>query len=142
MPRQFGFTSEERYEMLTGIAQDIAVNVALAEGTPRGSYASYPSLAGGAEIDLNSDSVSKPLGRLRRVMVSAAVPVRVAVKSVVSGVPTTRGVFFAFPGRAYDFVPESSISVGSGDWFRATIKNLEDSVASDVYVTFVWEEFD
>lgn len=124
--------------MLTGVMKDIAVT--LQEGSLKASYAYYNSLAAGAEADLDSAPIGSSVGKLKRVIVSSAVPLKVTVKAVVSGIPVTKATFFVFPDRHGEFVPEKSIVVGQNDVFRVTVKNMEDLTASDVYATFIWEE--
>lgn len=124
--------------MLTGVMKDISLTIA--EENLKVSYSVYTSLAAGAEVDIDSSTVSGSVGKLKRILVSSAVPLKATVKTVINGVPTTKATFFVFPERHGEFVPEKAITVGTNGVFRVTVKNMEDLNASDVYVTFIWQE--
>jgi len=117
--------------------------------SPKFSYLTSSALAAGASGTLNTSAITNSTtGQLAKVVVSSSVPVRAEVNKLnVGTIPPngTAGVIFtsaAFPTA--DLTPPTDTyftQAGNGtDTFQVIIKNMDNSLAADVYTTVFWDE--
>jgi hypothetical protein len=116
-----------------------------APNSPQFSTVTSASLGAGASVDLDHTAITGgTTGQLMGIDVSSAVPLKVEIKTVNAGTPTTRVVLFTQNGdyltwRApfKTFITQSG---GATSRFRVTVTNRDNNQASDVYSTAFWDQ--
>jgi hypothetical protein len=133
-------------------SSELVVTTSASSGAPtdpRKNRVTSSGLATGGTVDLDSTQISSSkTGKLANVVVCSANPLRIDVKTVLNGTPTT--IMTAFTSAAnptFDWTPphanyvQQAENVGGGlDGFRVTVTNRDDVLTADVYATFYWDE--
>lgn len=122
---------------------------AAASGAPTSpifSTVTSSALGAGSSVDLDHTAITGgQTGYLMGADVSSAVPLKVEIKTVNSGTPTTRVVLFTQNGDYLSWrAPYKSFITQAGgatSRFRVTVTNRDNSQASDVYSTAFWDQF-
>jgi len=115
---------------------------------PQVTTSSVSSIAAGSSDDVDSAGINTgKTGILVGVVVTASVPFKVIVKTVLNGSATSRIVGFGGSDRKFEYnVPRGRFltvaqSADAGvDLFRCTITNLDSDQAADLYATFFYNE--
>lgn len=112
---------------------------------PKFSTQTSSALGAGANVTLTHYVTSGKTGQLTAADVTATVPIKIEIGTIVTGAFTTRVVAFALAGQLlqwrapYDtFITRASADATSG--FGVKITNKDASVAADVYSTGYWDE--
>jgi hypothetical protein len=136
-----------------GTAQDVHDGrpMPVKEGmtTPKTTAAIGAALAAGGTTDLDSAQISSGLtGKLVALLMTASVPLKGELKTVLNGVESA--VLLTFFSRAGESVPllmpnkdfftQMEDATAGLDGFRVTVTNLDTSQAADVYVTHFYDE--
>lgn len=87
-------------------------------------------------------------GKLMRVVVSASVPVKAVISTVLNGTPTTRAVLFTSAAHPVvelvpptkDFITQAESVTAGFDGFRVVVTNLDNLTTADVYAAIFWDE--
>lgn len=109
--------------------------------------ASMAAVAAGGQATLDSDQISTgKTGKLVEIVVTASVPFKVVVQTVLEGVATDRMVWIS-QISGWDWTPPVrnlitvAQSAGVGfDGFRAVVTNLDPTESADLYATFCYDE--
>lgn len=111
------------------------------------SDATSVSVAAGASVDLDSTQLSSGVtGKLLGLIVTASVPFKAELKTVLNGVPTSKVTYFSSDRKwdwrspARDFISVTQSATPGLDAFRVTVTNLDTSEAADLYATFFYDE--
>ncbi len=136
-----------------GVAQDVHDGrpMPVKEGmtSPMTSFAMSSSLADGGITDLDSSQIGSGLtGKLVAVLLTASVPVKGELKTVLNGIESSVIlVMFAMAGESVllslpnkDFVTQAEDVTAGLDGFRLSVTNLDNENAADVYATFFYDE--
>lgn len=116
--------------------------------TPTTAHDSALALAAAAPADLDSDQIPSGLtGKLVAVLMSASVPLKGELKTVLNGVEgSVIATIFSNAGQNSwiklpnkDFVTQAENVAGGLDGFRLTVTNLDNENAADVYATFFYD---
>lgn len=136
-----------------GTAQDVADGrpMPVKEGmtTPTVTAVVGAALVAGGSTDLDSAQISSGLtGKLVAMLMTASVPLKGELKTVLNGVES--GVLMTFFSRAgeslpltlpnKDFFTQVEDATAGLDGFRVTITNLDTSQPADVYLTIFYDE--
>jgi len=136
-----------------GVAQDVhdgrPMPVKAGMTTPKTTAATAALLAAGGTTDLDSAQIGSTLtGKLVALLMTASVPLKGELKTVLNGVESA--VLLTFFSRAGESVPlnmpnkdffTQAESVTAGlDGFRVTVTNLDTTQTADVYVTHFYDE--
>ncbi len=116
--------------------------------TPTTAHDSSLALAAGSPADLDSAQVPSGLtGKLVAILMSASVPLKGELKTVLNGVegPVLMTMFsragqngvLSLPNKS--FVTQAESVTGGFDGFRLTVTNLDNESAADVYATFFYD---
>lgn len=114
--------------------------------SPKLSTLTSANLAAGASVSLDATAVTNATtGKLVAVTVSASVPLKAELRTVVSGTPTTRAVVFTTDAQlTYPWTPPHPNFItlaGNGvNLFRVTLTNQDNVDAADVYAAVYWDE--
>lgn len=136
-----------------GVAQDVHDGrpMPVKEGmtSPTTAFATSSNLADGGMTDLDSSQIGSGLtGKLVAILLTASVPVKGELKTVLNGVESSVIlVMFATAGESAllflpnkDFVTQAENVGGGFDGFRMVVTNLDNENAADVYTTFFYDE--
>lgn len=136
-----------------GVAQDVHDGrpMPVKEGmtTPTVSTVVGAALAAGGSTDLDSAQIGSGLtGKLAALLMTASVPLKGELKTVLNGVES--GVLMTFFSRAGESVPltmpnkdfftQAEDATAGFDGFRVTVTNLDTTQAADTYATFFYDE--
>lgn len=136
-----------------GTAQDVHDGrpMPVKEGmtSPKTTAATAAALAAGGTTDLDSAQISSGLtGKLVALLMTASVPLKGELKTVLNGVESA--VLLTFFSRAgenvpllmpnKDFFTQVEDATAGLDGFRVTVTNLDTSQAADAYVTYFYDE--
>lgn len=116
--------------------------------TPTTAHDSALVLAAGSPADLDSTQVPSGLtGKLVAVLMSASVPLKGELKTVLNGSESAvlatmfsnagQNGFFILPNK--NFVTQAEDVTAGLDGFRLTVTNLDNENAADVYATFFYD---
>ncbi len=117
--------------------------------TPSTTHDSALALAAGSPADLDSAQISSGLtGKLVAVLMSASVPLKGELKTVLNGAESAviltmfskagQNSIMKLPSK--EFITQvEDVTVGF-DGFRLTVTNLDNENAADVYGTFFFDE--
>lgn len=117
--------------------------------TPTTAFATSSNLADGGVTDLDSSQVGSGLtGKLVAVLLTASVPVKGELKTVLNGVESSiiltmfarAGENAMLPMPNKDFVTQVESATAGFDGFRLSVTNLDNENAADVYATFFSDE--
>ena len=117
--------------------------------TPTTSEDSSTNLAVATPTDLDSAQINSGLtGKLVAVLMSASVPLKGELKTVLNGVEssTILTMFSIAGGNGMllmpnkDFITQVEDATPGLDGFRLTVTNLDNENAADVYATFFYDE--
>ncbi len=116
--------------------------------TPTTAHDSALAVAAGSPADLDSTQVPSGLtGKLVSVLMSASVPLKGELKTVLNGVESSVvATIFSQAGQNgwiklphKDFVTQVEDVTAGLDGFRLTVTNLDNENAADVYATFFYD---
>ncbi len=116
--------------------------------TPTMAHDSALALAAAAPADLDSTQIPSGLtGKLVAVLMSASVPLKGELKTVLNGVESgVLATIFSNAGQNgwiklpnKDFVTQVEDVTAGLDGFRLTVTNLDSENAADVYATFFYD---
>ncbi len=117
--------------------------------SPQTSFDFSSALADGANTDLDSTQINSGLtGKLVAVLMTASVPLKGELKTVLNGVESSviltmfsiAGGNSMLPMPNKDFVTQAQDAGAGFDGFRLTVTNLDNENAADVYATFFYDE--
>lgn len=117
--------------------------------TPKTTAAVAAALAAGGTTDLDSAQISSGLtGKLVSLLMTASVPLKGELKTVLNGVESAvLMTFFSRAGESVplhmpnkDFFTQAEDATAGLDGFRVTITNLDTSRAADAYLTYFYDE--
>jgi hypothetical protein len=122
-----------------------ASGTAAAFTAPKVSTVTSAALGAGSAVDLDFTAITTATtGQLVGVDATAAVPLKIEIKTVNAGTPTTRAVLFLQNSSNVQWrAPHKSFITQAGgatSRFRATVTNRDTTQASDVYATGYWDE--
>jgi len=136
-----------------GVAQDVHDGrpMPVKEGmtNPTTAFATSSALADGGITDLDSSQIGSGLtGKLVAILLTASVPVKGELKTVLNGIESAVIlVMFARAGESAllylpnkDFVTQAEDVTAGLDGFRLSVTNLDNENAADVYATFFYDE--
>lgn len=136
-----------------GVAQDVHDGrpMPVKEGmtSPTIAFATSSNLADGGMTDLDSSQIGSGLtGKLVAILLTASVPVKGELKTVLNGIESSIIlVMFAKAGESVllylpnkDFVTQAEDATAGLDGFRVSVTNLDNENAADVYATFFYDE--
>lgn len=136
-----------------GVAQDVhdgrPMPVKDGMTAPTVVFATSSSLAAGGITDLDSNQIGSGLtGKLVAVLLTASVPVKGELKTVLNDVESSiiltmfarAGENALLPMPNKDFVTQSEDVTGGFDGFRLSVTNLDNENAADVYATFFYDQ--
>ncbi len=112
---------------------------------PKFSAKTSAALGAGASVDLTHYVTSGKTGQLAGLDVSSTVPLKVIINTEVTASKTARVVLFSQPYTPLQwrspyktYITQASADATSG--FSVSLKNMDSSVAADVYSTGYWDE--
>lgn len=116
-----------------------------APASPQTNQQTFTDLGAGSSQDLDFTAITGGLtGYLMGLDVSATVPLKVEIKTVAAGTPTTRSTLFMLPGERVEwrapfktFITQAG---GATSRFRATVTNIDQTDASNVYATVYFDQ--
>ena len=140
-----GFGDDNNYE---DVHKGNPLPVQLGLTTPTTAHDSSLALAAGSPADLDSSQIPSGLtGKLVAVLMSASVPLKGELKTVLNGVEGSvimtmfskagQNGMLTLPNK--DFVTQVEDVAGGLDGFRLTVTNLDNENAADVYGTFFYD---
>lgn len=113
--------------------------------SPQVSTQSSTDVGAGSSVDLDFTAITGgTTGQLMGMDISSAVPVKVEIKTVNAGTPTTRAVLFFATGERIEWRPPYKTFItqagGATSRFRATVTNMDQNEASNIYGTAYWDQ--
>jgi hypothetical protein len=112
---------------------------------PKFSTQTSAALGAGSSATVTHYVTSGKTGRLTGVDAGSTVPCKVTVNTVLTGTPTVVLVLFTKSFETYQwrapaksYITRASADASSG--FSVTFKNMDATVAADVYSTAYWDE--
>lgn len=116
-----------------------------APASPHKATATSSALGAGSTATMNHYVTNGKTGQLIGMDVASTVPLRVQISTAITGSPTSVVVLFAPPFTGLQwrapyktFITQAAADSTSG--FQCVVKNLDPSVAADVYSTGYWDE--
>lgn len=140
-----GFGADNNYK---DVENALGLPVEAAMSAPVVSSDTSSSLSAGGSTDLDSAQISSGLtGKLAAFLLTASVPLKGELKTVLNGSETSRLVVFTRAGetRPIELPNKKFITVAQDvtaglDGFRFTVTNLDNENAADVYATFFYDQ--
>lgn len=117
--------------------------------SPTVAHDSGLAVAAGSSADLDSAQITSSLtGKLVALLVSASVPTKAELKTVLNGSESAvlmtmfskagQNAMIVLPNK--DFVTQIHSATAGFDGFRVTVTNLDNENAADLYATFFYDE--
>jgi hypothetical protein len=136
-----------------GVAVDVhdgrPMPTLLGMSSPKTSFATSANLAAAGFTDLDSAQIGSGLtGKLVAVLMTASVPLKGELKTVLNGVESSiilpifsnagQNAILNLPNK--EFITQIESVTAGFDGFRLTVTNLDNENAADVYAVFFYDE--